>query len=160
MRGFLKEIFSMLGCLLVVACSFDTPTFEQPYLRTTQLLNSSISADIKPIVLPNSGSRRILSVIQQQHLIQIVSNPSTGYHWEMKFEEPVKGCLSITDRNMVYDSPDAYADGVRRVGAPGKQEWLIQTNCAGLYRLTFNYRRPWEQGPPLYTTVAEFATTK
>ena len=160
MRSIRRFFILSVLCFTLVACSMDTSTFEQPYIRSTQLLNKSMPSDLTPILLPNSGSRRIRSVVGQYHLIQIVSNPSTGYSWELKFDEPVSNCLSVVDRNMVYDQPEGFANGVRAVGSPGKQEWLLQTNCAGLYRLSFQYRGPWEQGPPLYRTVAEFGTVK
>ena len=158
----MKSKVYFLSCVILAlsSCSMDIPTFEQPYIRSSQLLDRSMPSELTPIVLPNSGTKRIRSVIGQYHLIQIVSNPSTGYSWELKYDEPVSNCLVLTDKNMVYDQQETYSNGLRVVGAPGKQEWLIQTNCAGLYRLTFKYRRPWEQGPPLFSTTAEFGTVK
>ena len=157
----MKKVWILLFSLILFSsCAIDGPMFEQPYIRSSQLLNQTMPIELTPILLPNSGSKRIRSVIGQQHLIQIISNPSTGYRWELKYEEPVKNCLDVIDRNMVYDSQESYSNGVRLVGSPGKQEWLFQTNCSGLYRLTFIYKRPWEQGPPLYTTIVEFGTIK
>ena len=152
-RGFL-----LVGVLLMSSCSTEISPIEQPFIRSQQVLSQSMPSQLSPIQLPNSGLQRIYSTVGQKHVIQIVSNPSTGYRWEMKYEEPVKNCLDGVNRNMVYDEKESFSDGVRKVGAPGKQEWQFQTNCTGLYRITFEYRRPWEQGPSTFKTIAEFVT--
>jgi predicted secreted protein len=61
---------------------------------------------------------------------------------------------------MIYDDKQDVVDGLRRPGAPGKQEWLLQTNCVGHYRVIFVYKRPWEGGPPSNQTIIEFVTIK
>jgi len=150
--------FLLFGVLLISACSTEISSLEQPYIRSQQALSQTMPSQLPPIQLPNSGLQRFHSTVGQKHVIQIVSNPSTGYRWEMTYQEPVKNCLDVVSRNMVYDDKESFSDGVRKVGAPGKQEWQFQTNCTGLYRITFEYRRPWEQGPSTFKTVAEFIT--
>jgi predicted secreted protein len=117
-------------------------------------------ADYSPILLPNSGSQVIRSVVGQKHILQLVSNPSTGYRWDYDYKEPVRGCLEIVGRNLEYDESEKYSDGLKMPGAPGKQQWLIKTNCEGTYRITFIYKRPWEQGPPLYQSTTVINTYK
>jgi predicted secreted protein len=146
--------------LLTSACSTEIPMIEQPLIKSNQILNQPMPSQLTPVVLPNSGLQRIRSVVGQKHIIQISSNPSTGYQWEMEYEEPTKNCFNVLSKNMVYDDKESYSGGVRKVGSPGKQEWQFQTNCSGNYRVTFVYKRPWGQGPPLYKTVAEFITAK
>jgi predicted secreted protein len=117
-----------------------------------------MSSQLPPIQLPNSGLQRFHSTVGQKHVIQIVSNPSTGYRWEMTYQEQVKNCLDVVSKNTVYDDKEIFFNGVRKVGSPSKQEWEFQTNCAGLYRITFEYRRHWEQGSSIFKTVSEFIT--
>jgi len=153
-----RSYFFLLGVLLMSSCSTEISSLEQPYIGSQQVLSQSMQSPSSAIQLPNSGMQRIYSTVGQKHLIQIVSNPSTGYRWEMTYQEPVKNCLDVVSRNMVYDDKESFSDGVRKVGSPGKQEWQFQTNCTGLYRITFEYRRPWEQGPSTFKTVAEIIT--
>ena len=148
----------VVGVLLMSSCSTEISPLEQPFIRSQQVLSQSMPSQLPPIQLPNSGLQRLYSSVGQKHVIQIVSNPSTGYRWEMTYQEPVKNCLDVVSRNMVYDDKESFSDGVRKVGSPGKQEWQFQTNCTGLYRITFEYRRPWEQGPSTFKTTVEFVT--
>ena len=133
---------------------------DQATIRATQLVNSPMPNQMTPILLPNSGSQNIRSVVGGQYVLQIISTPSTGYRWEKSYTEPLSGCLEFLREDMTYDVQDNYSWGVRKVGAPGKQEWLVKTNCPGIYRITLTYKRPWEQGPPTYQSIAILNTVK
>ena len=160
MRIALRSIFYVSLLITCSSCSIQNPLIEQSTIRSTQFENKAMPTQITPINLPSSGSQRLRSVVGQKHVIQIVSNPSTGYRWEMSFEEPAKKCLDVLSTNMIYDDKQDVVDGLRRPGAPGKQEWLLQTNCVGHYRVIFVYKRPWEGGPPSNQTIIEFVTIK
>ncbi len=127
---------------------------DQATIRATQLANTPMPNQIAPIFLPNSGSLNIRSVVGGQYVLQIISNPSTGYRWEKSYTEPLSGCLEFLREDMTYDVQENYSGGIRKVGAPGKQEWFVKTNCQGVYRITLIYKRPWEQGPPTYQSIA------
>jgi predicted secreted protein len=167
----MMKIFTLLFTILWV-CVGCTPqgmlagyvlpstVSDQAAIRAQQLTSSAMPNQITPILLPNSGSQNIRSVVERQYFLQIVSNPSTGYRWEKSYTEPLSGCLEFLRQDISYDEQEKVTGGVRKVGVPGKQEWLVQTNCAGVYRITFIYKRPWEQGPPIYQTIAILNTAK
>lgn len=145
---------------LVTGCSSTFSITDQYQAFTKKTVFEAMPTDISPVLLPNSGLQSIRAVVGQIQVIQIVSNPSTGYQWVMEVEEPLKNCLEIIRTNRVYEDPDTFAGGVKRVGSPGKQEWQLKTRCEGTYRLVFKYSRPWEQGPAVFQTIAEIIARK
>lgn len=152
-------IYLSLIILMSTSCSSNTGVTEPSTYATTQMHKIVKPSPIKPILLTSSGSLRLQSVVGQHHVIQIVSNPSTGYRWEMSSEESAKKCIDVLSEQMIYDDKDSL-DGLRRPGSPGKQEWLLQTNCVGKNRVNFVYKRSWENQPPVSQTTLEFVTIK
>jgi len=160
MRNLLRTIFYVSMLMICSSCSFQNPLIEQSTTLVPKFFNQAMPPQITPITLPSSGLQRLRSVVGQKHVIQIVSNPSTGYRWEMRYEAPDNNCLDVLIANMIYDDKQRMVDGQRRPGMSGKQEWLLQTNCVGNYRMVLVYKRPWEDGPPRNQTIIEFVTIK
>ena len=152
-------IYLSLIVLISISCSSKIGVTEPSTYPTTQMHKIVKPSQIKPILLTSSESLRLQSVVGQKHVIQIVSNPSTGYRWEMSSEESAKKCIDVLSEQMIYDEKDTL-DGLRRPGSPGKQEWLLQTNCFGNYKVIFVYKRSWENQLPVSQATLEFVTIK
>ena len=70
-------------------------------------------------------------------MVELSSNPSTGYGWKVKGDpSPLK--LASSD----YKQPDQSG----KVGAPGVQQFRFDASAAGTSKLELVYRRPWEKG--------------
>jgi predicted secreted protein len=146
--------------ILPVLFGMPDPVIDHSTIAATQLKNSPMPDQIPPNVLPNSGSTNIPTIVDGKYVLVLSSKPSTGYRWEKTYTEPSKGCLEFLKENLEYDYIENFSEGQRLVGAAGKQEWLIQPHCAGIHRITFSYKRPWEQGPPKLQTIAILNVTK
>ncbi|MFC2025322.1 protease inhibitor I42 family protein [Chloroflexota bacterium] len=73
----------------------------------------------------------------QEFIIALDSNPTTGYKWEVSYDE---GMLSLVEEKY---SPDAKAKGL--VGAGGTQYFQFKALKTGKTEITLVYKRSWEQ---------------
>ena len=68
--------------------------------------------------------------------VELASNPSTGYSWEMKGDPaPLK----------LISSKFEQQDQSGKAGAPGAQQFRFEATAAGASTLKLVYRRPWEK---------------
>ena len=74
--------------------------------------------------------------IEQEFVIALDSNPTTGYDWE-ESHDPYKLILIETK----YE-PDEKAEGL--VGAGGTKYFRFSASKTGETEVTFVYKRPWE----------------
>lgn len=73
-------------------------------------------------------------------LVQLPSNPSTGYSWSVKGDpSPLKVVKSD------YKQPNQSS---QKPGAPGTQVLQIKASGPGTATLNLEYRRPWEKDVP------------
>lgn len=75
--------------------------------------------------------------IQEEFLIELESNATTGYSWQWMNRQSVSIVDSI---GFIYTV--LYPD---RVGSPGKEIWKFKASQPGTDTLHFVYRRPWEK---------------
>lgn len=80
--------------------------------------------------------KTIITSIEQEFVIALDSNPTTGYDWEESYD-PYKLILIETK----YE-PDEKAAGL--VGAGGTQYFRFASQKTGKTEITFTYKRPWE----------------
>jgi len=66
--------------------------------------------------------------------IRLESNPSTGYGWEVEFDEK---CVEFLRSYMEELDPG-------KVGAPGTEVFVLRGLADGSTEITFSYKRPWE----------------
>jgi len=98
------------------------------------LLGGSVEAAMHPAVFTTPGP--ITLKADDDFLIALPSNPSTGYTWS----------LTGTKRNVVAFRGSAYrAPQVSMPGAGGERIFSFQALAAGTATLEFNYARPWEK---------------
>ncbi len=79
--------------------------------------------------------------VNQEFIIALSSNPTTGYNWEEKHDAAM---LSLIESK--YE-PDKKAPGL--VGAGGTHYFRFKALKGGKTEITLTYKRPWE------TTIGE-----
>ncbi len=85
-----------------------------------------------------TDSRAYEVKVNQQFMIVLEENPSTGYLWE----NPI-----ISDESVVrfISGPSRNTKSIEIVGAPIKTKWRFEAIGKGNATITFHYRRPWEE---------------
>jgi predicted secreted protein len=74
-------------------------------------------------------------------LVEMASNPSTGYRWALVSRRESLKCLQLKKEQAFPASSNSQPP---IVGAPGKQQWQFMAKCAGNVQVRFEYRRSWE----------------
>ena len=75
----------------------------------------------------------------EQIIINLDSNPSTGYSWVLKQSGDAEAIVV----DQIYTQTDR---SIHMTGAPGKDTFIIQPIKSGKLTLVFEYLRPWEEG--------------
>jgi inhibitor of cysteine peptidase len=75
----------------------------------------------------------------EQFTIELASNPSTGYTWQLA--QPPGDQVALVDQ-------DYEPEGDPRPGSSGFQRFVFEGMKVGTTELTFSYLRPWETGVP------------
>ena len=105
--------------------SSDTPD------NGAHALNGPDSADNGP---PDVVSARKLGDIYE---VSLDSNPSTGYQWQVEFDEDF---LEMVDHRFEFDSDT----NPPLPGTAGKDTFVFRAVAKGNTRVEFTYKRPWE----------------
>lgn len=83
-------------------------------------------------------------------IIPAVTNPSTGYDWEVKIEAQDSSVLKLdTVRNTTKRDPSQ----PMMCGAPSTREYEFSFEKTGFAKVIFEYKRPWEKKDPEATVV-------
>jgi inhibitor of cysteine peptidase len=77
---------------------------------------------------------------EEQFVIALESNPSTGYSWQMV--EP------LDEKVVEFVSSTFEASKTKLIGAPGKELFTFRAAGKGSTKISFTYQRPWEKGVP------------
>ncbi len=114
-------VLAVLGMILVISLvASGCATKAEAYTDSGQVINTSLN---------------------QEFQIALGSNASTGYSWQPAFDSSI---LSLVKRE--YKDGDN-ANG-KIVGAPGTEYFTFKTLKTGDTKITFTYKRPWEQATP------------
>ena len=92
---------------------------------------TSVKAFTEPTKIINAD-------VNQEFTIALGSNPSTGYSWQAAFDEK-----AITLVEKTYKEQDNTGEQI--VGAAGTEYFKFKSLSKGETKVTFTYRRPWEQ---------------
>ena len=105
-------------------------------LGLTLVLVGSLSCGQKKEAAP-TGVEKFEVTLGSQFMIKELSNPSTGFVWELvDFDK--NPCLSLVQsRFIAKEGP--------MVGSPGEQEFTFLAKEKGSTSLILEYRRPWEK---------------
>ena len=78
--------------------------------------------------------------VDQQFVIALGSNPTTGYGWQASYDETM---LELVGGQSSYKPGEEAAEDV--VGAGGVEYFRFKTLKAGETKITIVYQRPWEE---------------
>ena len=73
--------------------------------------------------------------VNESFVIELKSNPTTGYSWKADFDE---NFLSLVKSEYVPDSPEL-------IGSGGVEKFTFTSLKQGTTTITMNYKRPWEE---------------
>jgi inhibitor of cysteine peptidase len=105
----------------------------------TLLIAGCLIAGCGGVIKTYTDTRETIGVgINQEFIIALDSNPTTGYNWE---ESHDANLLSLVEQK--YE-PSEKAAGL--VGAGGTQYFRFKALKEGKTEITLNYKRPWETG--------------
>jgi inhibitor of cysteine peptidase len=93
--------------------------------------STSAKAFTEPSQIINTG-------VNKEFNIALGSNISTGYSWQVAYDEKA---LTLVEKT--YKEQDN--TGKHVVGAPGTEYFKFKSLSKGETKVTFTYRRPWEQ---------------
>jgi len=79
--------------------------------------------------------------VNQQFVIALGSNPTTGYRWQVSYDE---GMLELVESK--YEMGGEAKQGI--VGAGGVDLFRFKALKSGETKITMVYRRPWEEPSP------------
>lgn len=97
--------------------------------------------------LTASASDKVLEIDAGSLIaLKLDSNPSTGYGWEVKPDQ--KAITKVGSSFTILNNDPT------RMGAPGLEILMLAAQQKGTYKVTMQYKRPWEQ-----LTINEFSFT-
>ena len=106
-------LVAMVAILLMTGCAGGVKT----YTDSTQTINTGTN---------------------QEFIIALDSNPTTGYSWQASYDESV---LELVGKS--YEMGEEAKQGV--VGAGGVEYFQFKALKAGKTEITLVYKRPWEE---------------
>jgi inhibitor of cysteine peptidase len=123
----MRRLFPLLLGLLLAGCATTGPT-------------------TKTLTAQDNG-QTIRVAVHATLVVQLSSNPTTGYSWE-----PAGKTLPVLK---LFRSSHAPAAGLAGMpGMSGTDTFRFEVVQPGQQRLQLNYVRPWEKGVPPAQTVA------
>ncbi len=102
------------------------------------MLVVSLIAGCSGAVAYTDPERVINTTVNQEFTIALDSNPTTGYNWEVSYDENM---LSLEKEEY---NPDAKAPGL--LGAGGTQYYRFKALKVGATEITVTYKRSWKTG--------------
>lgn len=136
---------------LYQACAFGLLTSLSAYVPAADIAqppstNQSGSAALRSIEL-NGGDEIALHLeLGEIVLIEMISNPSTGYRWDATQLTREKRCYLVKEVEM--ETSRTPTEGQPLAGAPVKQRFTLRHDpdfpCLSEQRVTWTYRRSWE----------------
>lgn len=117
------------------------PSNEVPFTEI-EIIETPVQQTILPLF---EGSNTYQT--QQDLIIRLDENPSTGYIWQVDFPE---GIQLISD-HFIPNKPAL-------VGSPGEHTWIIKAIADGTYTIEFNKLRPSEPNTIIDTKIFKLKT--
>ena len=167
MKKFIKTALAFFSAIAMIACSQvqGGRMDRRKIVKDTAAEENAESADITvsvaksqtSITLPelnySEGNKEFNDSVQlniASIIIPAVTNPSTGYDWEVKIETQDSSILKLdTVRNTTKRDPSQ----PMMCGAPSTREYVFSFQKTGFAKVIFEYKRPWEKKDPEATVV-------
>lgn len=99
-------------------------------------INDYLAANPKEHSTDEKAPWRIEAKVGQDFVIDLLSNPSTGYSWRLA--RPLPSMLKLQRKR--YIPPK-----VQKLGGGGTEEWTFKSVRSGKATIMFEYIRPWEK---------------
>ena len=114
------------------------------YVLASLLLAACSGHHAKPLEITEADNGKQIALTRDgEFLLHLAANPSTGFSWQWQPALPA----AISCKALPFASGNGEPD---MVGAPGEQQWLCRVSAAGSYAIALDYRRSWEQVPPVH----------
>ena len=111
-------------------------------LVTVAVIATSLVAGCAGEVKTYTDSGQAISIgVNQEFVIALGSNPTTGYSWQESYDETV---LELAEKT--YKPGEEAEQDV--VGAGGVEYFRFKTLKTGETEITLVYKRPWEEPTP------------
>jgi inhibitor of cysteine peptidase len=134
----LYAIGLMVGLMLLLACS----THQKPALRKTFTIAISESDFRGSNAHP---SKEVVLVAGDTLVIELGSNPTTGYRWLETLANSSPEVLEQA-KHEYSRRGDKGPNGEPIIGAGGVETWTFKAVKTGKATLDFSYGRPWQGG--------------
>ena len=158
MKKFIKTALAFFSAIAMIACSQvqGGRMDRRKIVKDTAAEENAESADITvsvPELNYSDGNKEFNDSVQlniASIIIPAVTNPSTGYDWEVKIETQDSSILKLdTVRNTTKRDPSQ----PMMCGAPSTREYVFSFQKTGFAKVIFEYKRPWEKKDPEATVV-------
>jgi len=108
-------------------------------LATVAVIATGLVAGCAGEAKTYTDSGQAISIgVNQQFIIALGSNPTTGYGWQESYDETLLKLMEKT-----YESGEEAKKGA--VGAGGVEYFRFKALKAGETKITMSYKRPWEE---------------
>jgi len=113
-------------------------------LVTVAVLATSLIAGCVGGVKTYTDSGQTINIgVNQEFVIALGSNPTTGYSWQESYNENM---LELVGGESKYEESERAKEGV--VGAGGIEYFRFKILKTGETEITLVYKRPWEEPSP------------
>ncbi len=114
------------------------------WMAAVAAVSAQSSASSRLIVTEKDAGNTLQLMVGHELVIQLPSNPSTGYTWVLPWDlGPLVGGRQGRQKH------DAERGNMG--GAGGADTFRFYARDTGTVTLTLDYRRPWENDPPVRT---------
>jgi predicted secreted protein len=100
----------------------------------------------KKLSLSAGAEQTVSMTLNENIVIELTSNPSTGYRWDSDQRTRERRCYALQELQPEHNRAEASAPVL--VGAPTTQQWSLRLDpdflCIKEQLLSWTYHRPWE----------------
>jgi inhibitor of cysteine peptidase len=101
-----------------------------------QFINDYLAANPTEQPADEKAPWHIETKVDQDFVITLDSNPSTGYSWRLA--RPLPSMLKLQGKRYIPDKP-------QKIGSGGTEIWTFEPVRSGKVTIMFEYIRPWEK---------------
>jgi inhibitor of cysteine peptidase len=112
-------------------------------LLLTALAITLVAGCVGQVATYDDPGQAIDTEVNQQFVIALGSNPTTGYSWQASYDETM---LELVGGKSKYKPGEEAKGGL--VGAGGVEYFRFKALKTGTTEITLVYKRPWEEPTP------------
>jgi inhibitor of cysteine peptidase len=105
------------------------------FIALIMLPTAAAAGSVRQMFTESDNGNTVSAVVGEPFMVRLAENPSTGYSWNLTFDDGLK-----------LDSDQYVARSVPAniVGSGGNHEWTFTPEKPGMYVISGIYKRPWE----------------